>query len=144
VTRPGPRCNKVEGEYDRSARPSGRQPHGLYAFRVRYRAKWLDLRKQIAPDLKRAALLRDCANPAASAQFGAIQAAGSSQAVEARPINVGDAGEIELVGAYCGRILNGAQPAEPPVVQASTFEFVINTHTCRGAERHRAADEVIE
>jgi putative tryptophan/tyrosine transport system substrate-binding protein len=77
-------------------------------------AKRLDLPKEIAPDIKRAAVLRNRANPAASAQFGAIQAVGSSQAVEVNPINVRDAGEIEQVGAYCGHILNGAKPASYP------------------------------
>jgi putative tryptophan/tyrosine transport system substrate-binding protein len=57
--------------------------------------KWLELLKQIAPKVTRAAVLRDPANPAGIGQFGAIQGVAPSFGVEISPIGVDDAEQIE-------------------------------------------------
>jgi len=63
--------------------------------------------KEIAPRVTRAAVLRDSANPAGIAQFGAIRAAASSLGVDVSPIDVRDAGEIERAVAAFARSADG-------------------------------------
>ena len=75
-------------------------------FEYSLSGKWLELLKQIAPNVTRAAVLRDTANPAGNAQFGAIQAVAPSLGVEVSPVNMRDAGEIERTVAAFGRSAN--------------------------------------
>jgi putative ABC transport system substrate-binding protein len=80
---------------------------GFEIFEYSIGGKWLELLKQIAPRVARAAVLR---NPLASGgigQFAAIQAAAASLGVALRPLDVQDAGEIERTIAAFAREPNG-------------------------------------
>jgi putative tryptophan/tyrosine transport system substrate-binding protein len=57
--------------------------------------KWLELLKEIAPKMTRAAVLRDAADATAIGQFGAVKGAAPSFGVEISPIGAGNAEEIE-------------------------------------------------
>ncbi len=76
------------------ARPGGNVT-GFMNIEYGGSGKWLELLKEVAPTVTRVAVLRDLANTGTVAQFGAIQATGSSLRVEVTPVNLHDAGEIE-------------------------------------------------
>src|SRR5262249_57564330 len=70
--------------------------------------KWLELLKENAPRVTRAAVLRDAAIAAGPGFLGAIQAPASSLGVELRPVDVRDAGQIERsVVAFAQQGSNG-------------------------------------
>ena len=69
--------------------------------------KWLELLKQIAPDVTRVAVLRNPTTPTGPAQFGVIQAVAPSLRVEVNPVDMRDAGEIEPAVAALARAPNG-------------------------------------
>jgi putative tryptophan/tyrosine transport system substrate-binding protein len=94
------------GFVDSLARPGGNIT-GFMLYEYSVSGKWLELLKQIAPDVTRAAVLRDSANPAGSAQFGALQAVAPSLGVQVSPVNVRDAGEIERTVNAFARSANG-------------------------------------
>jgi putative ABC transport system substrate-binding protein len=75
------------------ARPGGNTT-GFALFEYGISAKWLELLKELAPGVTRAAVLR---NPLAAGigQLGAIQSVAPSFGVELTPIDVRDADEIE-------------------------------------------------
>jgi putative ABC transport system substrate-binding protein len=87
------------------ARPGGNST-GFITFEYALAAKWLELLKEIAPGVTRAAVLRDPATAAGIGQFAAIQGA-ASLGVELSPIAVHDAGEIERTVAAFARGSNG-------------------------------------
>jgi ABC-type uncharacterized transport system substrate-binding protein len=87
------------------ARP-GRNATGFANFEFGMAGKWLELLKEIAPALKRAAVIRDADTPAGAGQFGAIQAVAPSVGIEVSAINARDAVEIERAIATLGRSAN--------------------------------------
>ena len=99
------------GYVARLARPGGNAT-GFTAFEYSLSGKWLELLKEIAPNLTRIAILRDPALAAGIGQFAAIQAmAPSSFGVELSPIDVRDAGEIER---DVGRLFRARARGRPP------------------------------
>ena len=82
------------GYVESLARPGGNAT-GFTPYEYSISGKWLELLKEIAPRLTRAAVLRDTSIAVGLAQFGAIQAVAPSLGVELRPVDVQDAGEIE-------------------------------------------------
>jgi putative ABC transport system substrate-binding protein len=88
------------------ARPGGNAT-GFTMFEYGMSGKWLELLKQIAPGVTRAAVLRDPAIASGIGQFGAIQAVAPSLGVELSPVDVRDAPEIERAVAAFAGIPNG-------------------------------------
>ena len=76
------------------SRPGGNAT-GFMLFDYDLSAKWLELLKEIAPGVTRAAVLRDSAIPTGIGQFAVIQSVSRSVGVEVSPLNLRDAGEIE-------------------------------------------------
>jgi putative tryptophan/tyrosine transport system substrate-binding protein len=76
------------------ARPGGNAT-GFVIFEYALAAKWLELLKEIAPSVTRAAILRDPTIAAGIGQYAVIQAAAPAFGVELRAVGVEDAGESE-------------------------------------------------
>jgi len=119
------------GFVDDLARPGGNATgFSLYDFNLS--GKWLELLKQIAPDLTRVGVLRDSALTSGTAQFAAIQAVAPSVGAEVSPINVRDAEQIERdVGAFA-RSSNGGL-----VLTGSALAFLHRDLIVKLASRHK-------
>jgi ABC-type uncharacterized transport system substrate-binding protein len=84
------------------AKPGGNAT-GFTIFEYGMSGKWLELLKEIAPRLTRAAVLRDPGIASGIGQYGAVQAVAPSLGVELSPIDVRDPPEIErAVTAFAG------------------------------------------
>src|SRR5215471_17567141 len=79
----------------------------ISVFEYAISAKWLELLKEIAPAVKRVAVLRDPNNPAGIGQFAAIQSVASSVGVQLTPVGLNDPGEIERGVTTLTRTLDG-------------------------------------
>jgi len=113
------------------ARPGGNAT-GFIQFEYSISGKWLELLKEIAPSVTRAAILRDPAISAGLGQFGAIQAVAPSLGLEVSPVNVRDAEEIEGAIADFARSPNGGL-----IITGSALAIVHRHLIIRVAAKHQ-------
>ena len=94
------------GFVDSLARPGGNVT-GFMSFEYGLGGKWLELLKEIAPKVTRAAILRDSAIASGIGQFGVIQAMAPSLRVEVIQVNLRQTGEIGRAVEALARAANG-------------------------------------
>ena len=119
------------GFVDSLARP-GANMTGFTLFEYSISGKWLELLKEIAPGVTRAAIFRDPALATGGGQFGAIQAVAPLVGVEVTPVNVRDAGEIERAITVFARCSNCGL-----IVTASTLAGMHRALIIALAARHK-------
>jgi putative ABC transport system substrate-binding protein len=119
------------GFVDSLARPGGNTT-GFVLFEYSMGAKWLELLKEIAPNVTRVAVLRDPAIASGTGQFGAIQSVAPSLGVELTPVNVRDPGEIERAISEFARSSNGGL-----IVTAAPLALVHRDLIVTLAARHK-------
>jgi ABC-type uncharacterized transport system substrate-binding protein len=112
-------------------RPGGNAT-GFTMFEYGLSGKWLELLKQMAPGVTRAAVLRDAAIASGIGQFAAVQAVAPSLGVELSPVDARDVPEIERAVAAFANSGNGGLIVTPSPV-ANRHRDLIATL----AARHR-------
>ena len=105
---------------------------GFTFFEYGMSAKWLELLKEIVPQLKQAAVLRDPTIASGAGQYAVIQAVAPSLGVELRAVGVGDACEIERAITAFARSSNGGL-----IVTGSSLAAVHRDLIVTLAARHR-------
>jgi ABC-type uncharacterized transport system substrate-binding protein len=123
----------VGGGYVESLARPGTNATGFASFEFSMSGKWLELLKEIAPGVKRVAVIRDASVPAGSGGFAAIQTVAPSLGVELTPVGVRDSDEIERAITTFARASNGALIVVGPVSSVRPhYDLIIAV-----AARHR-------
>jgi ABC-type uncharacterized transport system substrate-binding protein len=113
------------------AQPGGNAT-GFTVYEYGTSAKWLELLKEIAPQVTRVAVLRDPAIASGIGQLAAIQGVAPAFGVEVHPVGVRDAGEIERAVTPFARSSNGGL-----IVLASPLAIVHRELIVTLAARHQ-------
>ena len=111
------------------ARPGGNTT-GFMQFEFGLSGKWLELLKQVAPDVTGAAVLRDPDVGSGTAQFAVIQAMAPLLRVEVNPVNVRDPSEIR-------RAVEARSPNGGLIVTASAMAYTHRDLIITLAARHK-------
>ena len=112
------------GIVDSLAKPGGNTT-GFMLFEYNLSGKWLELLKQIAPAVTHVVVLRDPANPAGSAQFGALQAVAPSMGIELRPVDSRDVSGIERAFKVLAMSSNGGVVGAPSASESPHRDLII-------------------
>ena len=120
ATRPDP---VGSGLVESLAEPGGNAT-GFAQFEYSLSAKWPELLKEIAPNVKRVAVIWDPTVPAGIGQFAVIQSVAPAIGIDVRPISVH--GDIESVIAKFARVPNGGLivTASAPTATATRLELI--------------------
>jgi putative ABC transport system substrate-binding protein len=119
------------GFVDSLSRPGGNAT-GFMQFEYSLCGKWLELLKEIAPGVTRAAVLWDPSIPAGIGQFAVIQSVASSVGVEVSAVKVRDTAQIERTIAAFARAANGGLIVTGSASAAINRELIITL-----AARHK-------
>jgi ABC-type uncharacterized transport system substrate-binding protein len=140
------------------SRPGG-NASGFMQFDNSLSGKWLELLKQIAPNVTRVAVLWDPTVPSGIGQFAVIQSVAPSLGVDVRPINVNNTSETErAIAAFAsqpngGLIVSGsaltishrelintlAAKHKLPAVVPNRFYFTLISYGVDFIDQHRRA-----
>jgi putative ABC transport system substrate-binding protein len=112
------------GFIDSLARPGGNAT-GFTVFEYGVSGKWLELLKQLAPNLTRAAVLRDPTIASGIGQFAAVQAVAPSLGVDLSSVDVRDAAEIERAITTFARSSNGGLIVTASALATSHRDLII-------------------
>ena len=113
------------------ARPGGNAT-GFVQFEYTLSGKWLELLKEIAPDVKQVVVFRDPTLPAGIGQFAVIQSVAPSLGIDVSPSDVHEAGEIERSITELARFPNGGL-----ILTASSAASIHRELIIMLAARHR-------
>jgi putative tryptophan/tyrosine transport system substrate-binding protein len=120
------------GFVDSLARPGGNAT-GFVQFEFGLTTKWLELLKEVAPNVTRAAVLREPGITAAIAQFAALQAVAPSLGIELVPLNFRDQTDIERAVASFVR----SPPNDGMIVTSGPLAAVHRKTIIATAARHK-------
>jgi putative ABC transport system substrate-binding protein len=110
----------------------GRNATGFMAFEYSLSGKWLELLKEIAPNVTHAAVLRDPTFAAGIGQFAVIQAVAPSVGVEVSPIDLSEQNQIEGAIATFAQSPNGGLIHTASGIGAANANLII-----AAAARHK-------
>jgi ABC-type uncharacterized transport system substrate-binding protein len=114
------------------ARPGGNST-GFIAYEYGLSVKWLELLKEIAPNVTRVGVIREAANSIGIGTWAAMQGAAPSLKVELSPVDVRDAGDIErLIATFAG-----GGPSGGLIVNATGLMIINRGLISSLAARHR-------
>jgi putative ABC transport system substrate-binding protein len=115
----------VGGGWVESLSRPGTNATGFAAYEFSMSGKRLELLKEIAPNIKRVAVIRDPSVPAGVGGLAAIQTAAPSLGVELTPVGVRDAGEIERAITAFARGSNGGLIVVGPTSSVERYRDLI-------------------
>jgi putative tryptophan/tyrosine transport system substrate-binding protein len=115
----------VGGGWVESLSRPGTNATGFATSEFSMSGKRLELLKEIAPGIKRVAVIRDPSVPAGSGGLAAIQTVAPSLGVELTPVGVRDAGEIERAITAFARGSNGGLILVGPTSSVARYRDLI-------------------